>query len=279
MRVSGKAALASGLLFVLGACGSPTGAPDEAKPPSFITFGTPDPGHPHVGTLVFVQNGVGFFSCTGTLLSPTVMLTAGHCTESEGATNDVTYVRFTQDALAGRQNYTSTQAWLDAEWIRAKKVIPHPQFDDFAQFPNTYDVGLVILPKPGVSLSTYGALPQAGLLESLSGQNKLFTAVGYGLQGLIKPFESDIFARFQGETRLIEVNSTFNGDDQSAKFTNNPGQGGGTCFGDSGGPIFVGTSNVIGAITSFGFTPCIGVDFNFRIDTPTALDFIKSYLN
>jgi hypothetical protein len=278
MKALGKAALVSSLVLSLPACGNITDAPDEPSGPSLITFGTPDPGHPYVGTLLFVQNGEGFFSCTGTLLSPMVMLTAGHCVESEGNVNDVTYVRFTQDALAGIDDYPTTQAWLNAEWIRAKKVIPHPLFDDFAQFPNTYDVGLVILPKPGVIQDTYGELPELGLLESLSGQNKLFTAVGYGLQGLIKPFFSDIYARHQGTTRLIEVNSTFSGENQSAKFTNNPGQGGGTCFGDSGGPIFVGTSNVIGAITSFGFTPCIGVDFNFRIDTETALEFINRYL-
>jgi hypothetical protein len=159
MRVFGKPVLGLGLVLLLGACGSPTDTRDEPSRPSFITFGTPDPGHPHVGTLLFVQNGVGFFSCTGTLLSPTVMLTAGHCTESEGKTNDVTYVRFTQDALAGRKNYSSTQAWLNAEWIRAKKVIPHPLFDDFSQFPNTYDAGLVILPKPGVSLSLWCLAP------------------------------------------------------------------------------------------------------------------------
>jgi hypothetical protein len=147
------------------------------------------------------------------------MLTAGHCVESEGNTNDVTYVRFTQDALAGTDDYPSIQAWLNAEWIRAKQVIPHPLVDDFSQFPNTFDVGLVILPKPGVSQDTFGELPELGLLETLSGQNKLFTAVGYGLQGLIRPFFSDIFARFQGTTRLIEVNSTFNGESHSAKFT------------------------------------------------------------
>lgn len=277
MRATRKAAVASCLVVLLGACGSPTDAPNDVNQPSLITFGTPDPGHPYVGAVLF-QRGDDFFSCTGTLLSSTVMLTAGHCVEENGQTNDATYVRFTQNALEGRANYETFQEWLDAEWIRATRVIPHPQFDDFSQFPNTYDVGLVILPKRRISLSTYGALPQEGLLESLSGQNKLFTAVGYGLQGLIKPFFSDIFARFQGTTRLIEVNSTFNGDDQSAKFTNNPGQGGGTCFGDSGGPIFVGTSNVIGAITSFGFTPCIGVDFNFRIDTETSLNFIRQYL-
>jgi hypothetical protein len=273
-----KAALATSFVLTLAACDSVTDPAVETPDPSFITFGSPDGNdHPHVGTLMFVQNGIGFFSCSGTLLSSTVMLTAGHCVESEGNTNDVTYVRFTENALADRGDYPSTQAWLDAEWILAEEVIPHPQFNDFAGFPNTHDVGLAILSEP-VILSTYGALPEVGLLESLSGRNKLFTAVGYGGQGLIKPFESDIFARYQGTTRLIEAKSTLTGDGHSAKFTNNPGQGGGTCFGDSGGPIFYGTTNVIGAITSFGFTPCIGVDFNFRIDTDIAQDFILEHL-
>ena len=273
--------------LVLYGCSDDPSTPSEpAMPvdgPSWVTFGTPDPGHPYVGTLLFAQNGVAYFSCTGTLLSPTVMLTAGHCTESEGSTNDVTYVRFTQDALAGIENYPTTQAWLDAEWILAERVIPHPQFDDFAEFPNTYDVGLVILSQP-VNLDTYGALPEIGLLDRLTSgrghRDAVFTAVGYGLQGLIKPLFSDVYARYQTTTRLVEVKSTITGPGQSAKFTNNPGRiPGGTCFGDSGGPILWGTSNIIGAITSFGRTPCIGVDFNFRIDTELAQDFISQYLN
>jgi Trypsin len=270
---------------VLGACtDAPTSNGDNSETPegpSLITFGKPDGNaHPEVGTILFVQDGEGFFSCTATLLSSTVLLTAGHCTEGGGHTNDVTYVRFTEDALAGIEDYKTTQEWLDAEWIKAETVIPHPQFDDFSGFPNTYDVGLVILsPEDAVELPRYGVLPEIGLLETLSGKNRLFTAVGYGLQGKIKPFASDIYARYAGTTRLIEVKSTRNGDSHSAKFTNNPGLGGGTCNGDSGGPIFVGTSNVIGAITSFGFTPCIGNDFNFRIDTEIAQDFITQYLN
>ena len=259
-------------------------APAEpAGGPSMVTFSTPDPGHPYVGTLLFVQNGEGFFSCTGTLLSPTLMLTAGHCTEFGGNTNDVTYVQFTQDALQGIEDYPTLQAWLDAEWILAEQVIPHPQFDDFAEFPNTYDVGLAILSEP-VNLDTYGTLPEIGLLDRLTSgrghKDAVFTAVGYGLQGLIKPLFSDVYARYQSHTRLIEVKSTTNGDSQSAKFTNNPGRvAGGTCLGDSGGPIFWGSTTIIGAITSFGHTPCIGVDFNFRIDTEIAQDFIRQYLN
>ncbi|MBN2472321.1 MAG: trypsin-like serine protease [Anaerolineae bacterium] len=250
---------------------------------SAITFGVPDGNaHPHVGTLLFVQNGEGFYSCTGTLISSTVMLTAGHCVEGGGQENDVTYVRFEEDALSGIENYASTQDWLDAEWIVASDVIPHPQYDDYAEFPQTYDVGLVILSEP-VNPGTYGVLPAIGQLEDLSHgapSTRRFTAVGYGVQGVLRPFAADEYARYRGEVLLVELNSNSAGG-HSAKFTNNPGRGngqGGTCFGDSGGPVFVGDSNVIGAIVSWGITPCIGVDYQFRIDTAIAQDFINANL-
>jgi hypothetical protein len=248
-----------------------------------ITFGEPDGNaHPYVGTLLFVQNGVGYYSCTGTLISQTVMLTAGHCTEEAGNVNDVTYVRFTEDALADIGDYGTLQDWLDNEWILADAVIPHPQYDDFSEFPQTYDVGLVILPDP-VVMATYGTLPALDFLESVLAEHgnagNWWTAVGYGVHGAIYPFAWDDFSRYNTTVRLVEINSTFNGPGSSAKFTNNPGNSkGGTCFGDSGGPIFYQDTTVIGAIVSFGYTPCIGVDYQFRIDTATALDFIYANL-
>ena len=267
-------AVFAGLLLVLFAAGNANA----------ITFGNPDGNaHPHVGTLLFVQNGVGFFSCSGTLISPTVMLTAAHCVEGEGQLNDVTYVRFTEDALQGINNYPTTQDWLDNEWILASQVIPHPQYDDYAQFPDTFDVGLVILSEP-VFLSTYGALPFLGFLDDVfnapGNSENWFTAVGYGAHGVLQPFVlPNDFARYNGNTRLIELNSTYNGPGSSAKFSNNPGNTqGGTCFGDSGGPIFYQDTNIITAVVSFGITPCIGVDYQFRIDTEIAQDFINDNL-
>ena len=250
-----------------------------------ITWGEPDGGeHPNVGTLLFRQNGVGFFSCTGTMIAPRVMLTAGHCVEGGGNINDVTYVRFEEDALSGRSGYGSTQEWLDAEWIPAERVIPHPQYDDYAEFPDNYDIGVVILSEEYTPSNGFGEIPEEGFLETLRGRDRRdFTSVGYGVQNTLKPFAMNEYERYKGSVRLLEVNSYLSGSgSQSAKFSNNPGVGGGTCYGDSGGPTFYKDTNIVVAVTSFGWAKngnCIGNDFNFRTDVPAAQDFLDDFLD
>jgi hypothetical protein len=269
-----------------------------ASPASAITWGAPDNNdHPHVVALLFVQNGVGFFSCTGTLLTPYVVVTAGHCTEGGGSVNSLTYVRNTPDldaAIAAElPGFPNVTAWLNATWVKGQAV-PHPNFNDFAEFPDTYDIGVVLL-EEGIFIPTgYGQMPmlnQFDFLETSRGSihDRQARVVGYGLQGKIPAFADDDFVRYQAVSSVTGVNqSQGTSGSQNFKFSNNPGQGagpGGTCSGDSGGPAFwidpvteLETRTVM-AVNSYGIAPlCNGNDYQFRTDIQTAQDFVNTYI-
>jgi len=54
---------------------------------------------------------------------------------------------------------------------------------------------------------------------------------------------------------------------------------GGTCNGDSGGPVFYGgyESNIIVAVTSFGLNSlCRGTDYAYRTDTDAVIAWIRA---
>ena len=251
-----------------------------------VTFGQPDgDDHPFVG-LVYLETSDGVFRCSGTLVAPDVVLTAGHCTETAGVVNTRTWVTFDEEVVIPDEVLVLPDDefgdWLDtqANFIKGQAV-PHPQFDDFAQFPLIFDIGAVVLEEAqnGIGLA---ALPSSDVLGSLKGRDKTdFHVVGYGLQGFINPFFGSERARYRGDVRLIEVKSNWTGKGlASAKFTNNPGNGsgtGGSCFGDSGGPVFHGDDTVV-AVVSFGNTPCIGVDFQYRVDTADSIAFIQGVI-
>jgi len=264
-----------------------------AVPAIAITNGQPDDGeHPFVGTILFRQTD-GLFSCSGTLLSSTVMLTAGHCTEFEGETNSATWVWMEEEvdveALANRDRTKPIDDFLnDPEngWITATAT-PHEDYADFAGFPNTHDVGVVVLDEE-VTLGTYSRLPTLGqfdYLERAKGApaDRRFEVVGYGVQRLVpKKDAQDDWRRYKGDTTLSGSKSALT-DGYNFKFTNAPGNGtggSGTCFGDSGGPAFWDETNIVAAVTSFGITPhCTGVDFSYRADIAETLDFVTPYLS
>jgi hypothetical protein len=267
-----------------------------SSPAFAITWGQPDlNAHPNVVALIF-ERPDGLYSCTGTLLSPTVVLTAAHCTEEAGTVNVNTWVRNDPDLdaafTAERPNYASTRAWLDATWSKGQ-AIPHPEYNDYAQFPDTFDVGVVLLATP-IYVAEYGQLPTLGQFDYLarargSIQDRRAVVVGYGLQGKIPAFSQDDWVRYQGESSVANVGKASVMGAQNFQFTNSPGKGngvGGTCSGDSGGPAFwvdpaTGLeTNIVMAVNSYSITPlCNGVDYQLRTDIAVTLDFVTPYLD
>ena len=247
-----------------------------------------DTEHPFVGLVVFYdENGQFSHRCSGSLLTPTVFLTAGHCTD--GVTTARVY--FQQDAgahydpatqldpVTGYPEYCApgTLGTLCA----TSDELYNYGFDNFASFPNTHDVGLIILDQP-ISLSEYGVLAKAGSLDTLATkrgrQATTFTASGYGLTKSSPVGTISFRERLMATAKLTNLRSNLT--DGFNLQTNGNGDGrGGTCSGDSGGPVFYGetTSNIIVAVTSFGLNSyCRGVDFAYRTDQTAVLDWIRS---
>lgn len=245
---------------------------------SAVQFGELDGNdHPYVGLLVFDVDGSPSHRCSGTLLSPTVMLTAGHCTFGTSGGR----VWFDADVGAGRPG--NGYPFSGGTGIEFSEIHTHPDYVDAAFY--LFDVGVVILSQP-VNTGTYGTLADIGLLDALATkrgmQDQSFTVVGYGLQSVVPTLQADL-VRYRGTVKLIDVNGTAGiPAGTSASFTNNPGKGngsGGTCFGDSGGPIFHGDSNVIAAVTSYGLNAnCAGTGGGYRVDTVDDQNFINSFL-
>jgi secreted trypsin-like serine protease len=224
-------------------------------------------GHPYVGLMVALdENGNPMWRCSGTLLSPTLFLTAGHCTY--GATRVTIW--FDADVESGipENGYPFSGDVFGTPYT-------HPDYDDNAFFLN--DLGVVVLDKP-VYMDTYGALPEQDVLDQLATrrgkQNVTFTAVGYGLQRINPVFVESERVRMVAYPRLIQINVPGFTGDFSLLLSNNASTGG-TCFGDSGGPNFIGDTNVIAGVTSFGINGnCAGTGGVYRIDRADDLDWL-----
>lgn len=243
-----------------------------AVPAAAITDGELDGnGHPYVGLMVAQDaKGSPLWRCSGTLLSSTLFLTAGHCTEAPAAHVEIW---FAADVESG----------IPANGYPRKGDVggtpyTHPSYNPNAFY--RYDLGVVVLDKP-MRMKKYGALPDQDVLDRLAQQrgvqNVTFTAVGYGLQESFPDAaswkENNQRVRMVAHPHLVQINTGLTGD-FSLLLSNNTHTGG-TCFGDSGGPNFIGSSNVVGAVTSFGLNGnCAGTGGVYRVDRADDLDWL-----
>ena len=208
-------------------------------------------------------SGNPMWRCSGTLVSPRHYLTAGHCTYGASRVT----IWFDADVDAGRPaNGYPFQGPVSGT------PFTHPAYPTAAFVVN--DVGVVVLDAPA-GAAPYASLPPVGELDRMARrrglQNTTFTAVGYGLQ---KSFpdaaswqtQSDK-VRMLATPHLLQINVPGFTGNFSLLLSNNANSGG-TCFGDSGGPNFIGNSLVVGAVTSYGINGnCAGTGGVFRMDT------------
>jgi hypothetical protein len=251
-------------------------------PVAAITDGTPDGnGHPYVGLMTaHAADGDYLWRCSGTLISPTVFVTAGHCTS--GANYAVIYfdagpIIPDPDFTLVTRNCVGIEGYPCGGGVTGA-VYTHPDFDENAFF--LHDLGVVVLDEP-VVLDEYGALPELGALNDLPNGAR-FTSVGYGLQKSFPDAAArknvGLRERLVAHPKLIQINRGIVGD-YSILLSNNAHTGG-TCFGDSGGPNFIGNTNVIGGVTSFGLNPtCGGTGGVYRIDQADDLNWLATFFD
>jgi len=252
-----------------------------ALPAGAITDGVPDGnGHPYVGLMV-AQDAKGNpqWRCSGTLIAPRLFLTAGHCTEAPAAHIEIWFAPGPIELAPGYPATGSNRCAGITGYPCTGDVggtpYTHPQYD-----PNAFwlhDLGVVVLDR-SMKMKTYGALPALNQLDALKpSSSTIFTAVGYGLQKAFPPAaewkDAATRIRMVAYPHLVQINTGFTGD--GTLVLSNNASTGGTCFGDSGGPNFVGRTNVIGGVTSFGLNwTCGGTGGVYRVDRSDDLDWL-----
>jgi V8-like Glu-specific endopeptidase len=229
-----------------------------AAPASAITNGTADGGaHPSVGGLVSptqYSDGTWIY-CSGTLIAPTVFLTAAHCAEGD------------------RVRVTFDTAYQKGDKVYKGTFHGDPAFNQRTSDP--HDIAVVVLDQ-AVTGITPAKLPAAGSLSGLSKDQK-FTSVGYGAYEVTNGPGGHQY--LYNDVRMVATGTLNSINKAWLRISMNPSTGnGGTCYGDSGGPNFLGDTNVIAATTITGDAVCRSTNVDYRLDTAAARAFLASYV-
>ncbi|MBA3844967.1 MAG: trypsin-like serine protease [Actinobacteria bacterium] len=228
-----------------------------------ITNGGPDgTGHPEVGAMLapHAYSDGTWEVCTGTLISPTVFLTAAHC-EGDGqvsVTFDPSY-----NAETGK---TYTGKWHADPAYNKSQSDPH-------------DLAVIVFTQPVTGI-TPARLPKLGQLDSLKHGDGI-TSVGYGAQSVTMGAGGATF--HYADIRYVATGSVNALTSTWIRASMNPSTGdGGTCYGDSGGPNFLGAglteTNIVAGTTITGDFVCRATNVDYRLDTASARGFLGQYV-
>src|SRR5262245_13898087 len=230
-----------------------------------ITNGGPDgTGHAEVGALLAQQpfSDGTWTECTGTLIAPRVFLTAEHCDLG------VDRVEVTFDSTFDRQqSITDWGTWHG-----------DPAYNKSAS--NPHDIAVVVLDNAIADIQP-ASLPAADSLSGLNGHQQ-FTSVGYGAQSVGRQPGGHTFHYVA--VRYVAVGTLNSATKSWLRISQNASTGnGGTCYGDSGGPNFLGAganeTRIVAATTISGDTTCRSTNVDYRLDTPSARAFLGQFVS
>jgi hypothetical protein len=246
-----------------------------AAPALAITGGSPDTVHTNVGLVRFTTTD-GRFRCSGTLIAPTVVLTAGHCTEGP-ATN--VYVSFDDGLSSIRWHRASRRRnGRPASALHHRYRPSGPSLGRNSSSPSSMTRGRGPTPRrPQSGPESHRLRYPSRLSRCQPGQlkNETFTLVGYGVDIGDKKEVVVVQVRSSTTSYLKNVGSevvTFQINDRDSK------AGGGSCFGDSGGAVFLG-QYVLGDASYVNSLTCNALGSYQRADTAYSRAFLELWID